>query len=200
LSGIFGGIKDRLFSKPDPTEFIIEMKMHTTQIKKVQKQNEKKSAELRAIAKNEMKSGSQARVKLYMNQYMKAKSTAFSLDMFTITMEGLIFDLQNANSLQNIGFTMGKINKTLDKLGVLNITDVSKTMSQVNKQMARYGIAMDTVYSNLSDYDSFSVESYTEDDINKEIELLSDEVVAETGTLPERVLDLTKKREKLDEK
>lgn len=200
MSGIFGGIKDRLFPKPDPTEFILEMKMHNNEIKRVQKQNEKKSNELRAKAKQEMKSGSQVRVKLYMNQYMKAKSTAFSLDMFTITMEGLIFDLQNVSSLQNMGLTMGKINKTLDKLGVLNVADVTKTMTQVNKQMARYGIAMDTVYSNLSDYDSFTVESYTEEDINKEVELLSDEVLAETGILPERVSELMEKREKVNEK
>lgn len=200
MSGIFGSIKKRLFPKPDPTEFVLEMKMHNNEIKRVQKQNEKKSNELRAKAKKEMKSGSQERVKLYMNQYMKAKSTAFSLDMFTITMEGLIFDLQNVSSLQNIGLTMGKINKTLNKLGVLNITDVTKTMTQVNKQMARYGIAMDTIYSNLSDYDSFTVESYTEEDTNKEIELLSDEVLAETGILPERVSELMEKREKLDEK
>lgn len=200
MSGILGGIKDRFFSKPDPTEFILEMKMHNNDIKRVQRQNEKKSNELRAKAKKEMKSGSQARVKLYMNQYMKAKSTAFSLDMFTITIEGLIFDLQNASSLQNIGLTMGKINKTLDKLGVLNISDVSKMMGQVNKQMARYGIAMDTVYSNLSDYDSFSVESYTEDDVTKEMELLSDEVLAETGTMPEKLSELMEKREKLNEK
>lgn len=200
MSGIFGGIKDRLFPKADPTEFILEMKMHNNEIKRVQKQNEKKANELRAKAKKEMKSGSQARVKLYMNQYMKAKSTAFSLDMFTITMEGLIFDLQNVSSLNNIGLTMGKMNKTLDKLGILNVADVTKTMSQVNKQMARYGIAMDTVYSNLSDYDSFTVESYTEDDINKEVELLSEEVLAESGVLPERVSELMEKREKLDEK
>ena len=200
MSGFFGGIKDRLFPKPDPTEFILEMKMHNNEIKRVQKQNEKKSNELRAKAKQEMKSGSQVRVKLYMNQYMKAKSTAFSLDMFTITMEGLIFDLQNVSSLQNMGLTMGKINKTLDKLGVLNVADVTKTMTQVNKQMARYGIAMDTVYSNLSDYDSFTVESYTEEDINKEVELLSDEVLAETGILPERVSELMEKREKVNEK
>jgi len=200
LAGIFGGIKDRLFPKADPTEFILEMKMHNNEIKRVQKQNEKKANELRARAKKEMKSGSQARVKLYMNQYMKAKSTAFSLDMFTITMEGLIFDLQNVSSLNNIGLTMGKMNKTLDKLGILNVADVTKTMGQVNKQMARYGIAMDTVYSNLSDYDSFTVESYTEDDINKEVELLSEEVLAESGVLPERVSELMEKREKLDEK
>ncbi len=95
---------------------------------------------------------------------------------------------------------MQKGNKTLDKLGVLNVADVTKTMGQVNKQMARYGIAMDTVYSNLSDYDSFTVESYTEDDINKEVELLSEEVLAESGVLPERVSELMEKREKLDEK
>ena len=176
------------------------MKMHNNEVKRVQKQNEKKSIELRAKAKKEVKSGSQARVKLYMGQYMKAKSTAFSLDMFTITIEGLIFDLQNASSLQNMGHTMGKINKTLEKLGVLNISDVSKMMGQVNKQMARYGIAMDTVYSNLSDYDTFSVESYTEDDVTKEIELLSDEVLAETGTMPKKLSELMEKRENLKEK
>ena len=112
MSGILRSIKKRFFSKPDPDEFILEMKMHNNQIKRVQKRNQNKSIDLRAKAKEEMKSGSQARVKLYMDQYMKTKSTAFSLDMFTITIDGLIFDLQNTSSLQNMGLTMGKINKS----------------------------------------------------------------------------------------
>ena len=174
--------------------------MHNNQIKRVQKRNQNKSIDLRAKAKEEMKSGSQARVKLYMDQYMKTKSTAFSLDMFTITIDGLIFDLQNTSSLQNMGLTMGKINKSLEKLSVLKVADVTKMMGQVNKQMERYGLAMNTVYGNLADYNSFSVESYTEDDVTKEMELLSEEVLAETVTEPTKLEELIKKRDELDEK
>ena len=199
MSGFFGKIRNRLFPKPDLTEFIIEMKMYNNDIRRVAKQNEKQAVDLRTKAKNEVKNGDQARVKLYMNQYMKVKSTSFSLDMFTITMDGLIFDLQNASSLQNIGATMGKINKTLEKLGVLKLSDVTKMMTQVNKQMGRYGIAMDTLYQGMNNYEPFAVESYTEDDINKEIKLLSDEVLAETDTLPSAVPELLEKRKKLEE-
>jgi hypothetical protein len=95
---------------------------------------------------------------------------------------------------------MGKINKTLEKLGILKISDVSKMMGQVNRSMSRMGIAMDTVYNSIDNYEPFSVESYSQQDIEKEINLLSEEVLAETGTLPETVSDLMEKREKLDEK
>ena len=199
MSGIIKRIRDR-FRKPDINEFVIEIKMHNNDIRRVQKQNEKKVEEMRARAKKELKAGNDARVKMYMSQYMKAKSTAFSLDMFTITMEGLIFDLQNASSLQNMGLTMGKINKSLEQLGVLNVTDVSKMMMNVNKQMGRYGIAMDTFYDSLTNYDSFQVDSYTEEDVSKEINMLTEEVMAETGTLPETMEELMERREKLEEK
>ena len=154
---------------------------------------------MRAKAKTELISGNQARVNMYMSQYMKAKSTATSLDMFTITMDGLIFDLQNTQSLQNIGQTMGKMNKTLGKLGVLNVTDVSKMMGEVNKQMNRYGIAMDTMFDSLSDYEPFEVDSYTQADVESEINKLTDEVMSEQGTLPSVVDDLMEKRKKLEE-
>ena len=199
MSGIIDGIKKRFFSKPDLTDFIIEIKMSNNQMKRVQRQNEKKADQMRAKAKSELISGNQTRVNMYMSQYMKAKSTATSLDMFTITMDGLIFDLQNAQSLQNIGQTMGKMNKTLGKLGVLNVTDVSKMMGEVNKQMNRYGIAMDTMFDSLSDYEPFEVDSYTQADVESEINKLTDEVMSEQGTLPSVVDDLMEKRKKLEE-
>lgn len=199
MSGIIDGIKKRFFSKPDLTDFIIEIKMSNNQMKRVQRQNEKKADQMRAKAKSELISGNQTRVNMYMSQYMKAKSTATSLDMFTITMDGLIFDLQNAQSLQNIGQTMGKMNKTLGKLGVLNVTDVAKMMGEVNKQMNRYGIAMDTMFDSLSDYEPFEVDSYTQADVESEINKLTDEVMSEQGTLPSVVDDLMEKRKKLEE-
>ena len=198
MSGFLGGIKKRFFSKPDLTDFIIDIKMSNNQMKRVQRQNDKKADQMRAKAKAELKTGNRTRVNMYMNQYMKAKSTALSIDMFTITMDGLIFDLQNAQSLQNLGMTMGKMNKTLGKLGILNITDVSKMMGDVNKQMSRYGVAMDTMFEGLSDYDSFEVDAYSQSDVENEINMLTDEVMAEQGTLPSVVDDLMEKRKKLE--
>jgi hypothetical protein len=201
LAGFIKDIRNRLFPpEPQIDELVLDIKLYNNEIKRVQKSNEKKANEMREKAKEELKRGNEPRVKMYMNQHMKAKSAAFSLDMFTITMEGLIFDLQNASSLQNMGVTMGKINKTLEKLGILKISDVSKMMGQVNRSMSRMGIAMDTVYNSIDNYEPFSVESYSQQDIDKEINLLSEEVLAETGTLPETVSDLMEKREKLDEK
>jgi len=199
LSGIIDRIKG-ILNPPKVDELVLDIKMYNTDIKRVQKANEKQAVAMREKAKLELKQGNEARVKMYMNQHMKAKSTAFSLDMFTITMEGLIFDLQNANNLQNMGLTMGKMNKSLEKLGILNISDVSKMMRQVNRNMGRMGIAMDTVYNSIGNYDSFAVDSYSQGDIEKEINLLSEEVVAETGTLPDTVVDLEEKREKLNQK
>ena len=40
MSGIIDGIKKRFFSKPDLTDFIIEIKMSNNQMKRVQRQNE----------------------------------------------------------------------------------------------------------------------------------------------------------------
>ena len=174
--------------------------MNNAEIKRVQKANEKKSVEMREKAKHELKQGNDARVKMYMDQHMKAKSTAFSLDMFTITMEGLIFDLQNASSLQNMGLTMGKINLSLEKLGVLNIGEVSNMMNTTNKFMGKLGLSMDTFYNQLSGYEPFSVEAYTTNDIEKEMALLSEEVIAESSTLPDAISELVEKREKLNEK
>ena len=199
MSGIVDRIKG-FFRPPQVDEMVLDIKMYNNDIKRVQKANEKQAEEMRRKAKQELKQGNEARVKMYMNQHMKAKSTAFSLDMFTITMEGLIFDLQNANTLQNMGVTMGKMNKSLEKLGILNIADVSKMMRQVNHNMGRMGIAMDTVYNSIGNYEPFSIESYSQQDIEKEINLLSEEVVAETGTLPDTVSDLEEKREKLNQK
>jgi uncharacterized protein with GYD domain len=99
-----------------------------------------------------------------------------------------------------MGVTMGKMNKSLERLGILNISDVSKMMRQVNHNMGRMGIAMDTVYNSIGEYEPFSIESYSEQDIEKEINLLSEEVVAETGTLPETLTELEEKREKLNQK
>ena len=113
LSGVIDKIKG-FMNPPKVDELVLDIKMYNTDIKRVQKANEKQAVEMREKAKQELKQGNEARVKMYMNQFMKAKSTAFSLDMFTITMEGLVFDLQNANTLQNMGATMGKMNKSLE--------------------------------------------------------------------------------------
>ena len=153
MSGIIDRVKGFLRS-PSVDELALDIKMYNNDIKRVQKANEKQAAAMRVKAKQELKQGNEARVKMYMNQHMKAKSTAFSLDMFTITMEGLIFDLQNANTLQNMGVTMGKMNKSLEKLGILNISDVSKMMRQVNHNMGRMGIDMDNVYNSIGEYET----------------------------------------------
>ena len=132
MSGIFNNFLVKLgIREPDLTEFIIELKMDNKSIKRVKNRNEKNASDLKNKAKKALKDGNQARVQQYMNQYMKAQSTAHSLDMFTIAMDGLISDLQNAQSLQNIGTTMGKITGNLEKLSALDIADTTKMTAKL---------------------------------------------------------------------
>jgi hypothetical protein len=87
LSGIIDKIRGFL-TPPKVEELVLDIKMYNNDIKRVQRANEKQANQMREKAKQEMKQGNEPRVKMYMNQHMKAKSTAFSLDMFTITKYG----------------------------------------------------------------------------------------------------------------
>ena len=202
MSGIIDRIRNFVSPpKPDLNQFIIELKMYNGEIKRIQKQNEKRAAQFRERAKNELKKGEQARVKEYMRQHMRAKTTAYSLDMFTIKMEDLIFDLQSGTTAGQMAESMGKISTTLDRLKGLNVASVAEIMTKLNRQMMGMGVAMDTMYQQL-DTDPFEVESYTDADVSKEIELLTTEVMAQSSAdLPSvTVDDLVEERKKLDEK
>lgn len=198
MSGILNNLLVKLgIRDPDLTEFIIELKMDNKSIKRVQRRNEKNASNLKHKAKKALKEGNQARVDQYMNQYMKARSTSHSLDMFTIAMDGLIADLQNAQSLQNIGTTMGKITGNLEKLGALDVADTSKMTAKLNRQMTKLGISTEVMLDGIDSYSTFEVESYTDEDVENEINKLVDEVKAETG-LPQSTVDLLEKRKELD--
>ena len=202
MSGIIDRIKNFISPpKPDLNQFIIELKMYNGEIKRIHRQNEKRVVQFRERAKNELKKGENARVKEYMRQHMRAKTTAYSLDMFTIKMEGLIFDLQSGTTAGQMAGSMGKISTTLDKLKGLNVASVAEIMTKLNRQMMGMGVAMDTIYQQL-DTDPFEVESYTDADVSKEIELLTTEVMAQSSAeLPSvTVDDLVEERKKLDEK
>ncbi|MBN2335871.1 Snf7 family protein [Candidatus Bathyarchaeota archaeon] len=202
MSGIIDRIKNFVSPpKPDLNQFMIELKMYNGEIKRIQKQNEKRAVQFRERAKNELKKGETARVKEYMRQHMRAKTTAYSLDMFTIKMEGLIFDLQSGTTAGQMAESMGNISTTLDKLKGLNVASVAEIMTKLNRQMMGMGVAMDTMYQQL-DTDPFEVESYTDADVSKEIELLTTEVMAQSSAdLPSvTVDDLVEERKKLDEK
>jgi len=190
----------RFLSGPSLDELIIDISMYTKQISRTQRRFEKRKNELRAKAKQELLNGETSRAKMYMQQSLKAKNSAFSLDMFSLAMEDLVFDLKNASNVNQMAPVMGKISKTLGKLDLLKTSNVSQIMGKVNNQIEKAGFGIEQIYDEIKDYETFSITDLTDSDVERELDILTEEAMAEgpaMGLPPSRLSELKKKRDEL---
>jgi len=200
--GITKRIKDRIFGQP-LNELITDIRIYTKQIRRTQQRFDKRVNELRDKAKQEILGGESSRAKMYMQQSLKAKNTAFSLDMFVLAMEDLAFDLQNASSVNMMAPVMGKISKSLGKLDLLKTGNVSQIMGKVNSQIERAGFSIEQIYDDIRDYEPFSISTLTDESVDLELDKLTEEVMAEgpaMGLPPSKLSELEKKRDELRNK
>jgi len=130
---------------------------------------------------------------------LKLDKTAYSLDLFVINMENLIFELNNAQSVDNITLVLGKISKSLDKLSILKTRGVSKILGRVTRQMTKITGSTQRIMDQLSDYEPFSIEPTSSSDVDKVMDKMVSEVIAEGPAmgLPEtKIAELQKKRQR----
>ena len=185
---------------PSLEELIVDLSIYTKQVGRQQKKYAQREDDLKKKAKKEILEGETIKAKMYMKQSLNAKNASASLDMFVISMENLIFDLKNASSINMMGSVMGKISKTLQKLDLLKTSNISKIMGKVNNQMEKAGFNMEQIFDQIKDYDPFTITEFSDVDVDKELEKITDEVIAEVPALglpASKIEELQKKREDL---
>ncbi|MCW4006385.1 MAG: hypothetical protein NWF04_07315 [Candidatus Bathyarchaeota archaeon] len=193
--------KFRNFIWGQPLEdLVIDLKMYSKEIARTRDKYKQRASTLYDQAKDCIVKGDDYRAKMYAQQHLSADRTAFSLDMFVINMENLIFDLSNAQSVENIGLSLGKISKSLDKLNLLKTRGVGQVMGKVGQQMEKIGFKTGQIFDQLKDYEPFSVEPTTGKDLDKVMDKMVSEVIAEgpASGLPEAKLsELQQRRQSL---
>jgi len=186
------------FRGPSLEELIIDLKMYTNEIARTRDRYKQRAKNLYEQAKQCIINGDDARAKMYAKQYLNLDRTAYSLDMFVISMQNLIFDLDNARSTEQIALVLGKISKCLDKLNILKTRGVSKILGRVTRQMGKIGISMQQITNQLTDYEPFNIEPVTSTDLDKVMDKMVSEVIAEGSAmgLPEtKIAELERKRQ-----
>jgi hypothetical protein len=191
--------KIRNFVKGPPLEdLVIDLKMYNKEIARTRDQYKNRSTTMYDQAKECIIKGDNHRAKMYAQQYLSCDKTAFSLDMFVINMDNLIFDLKNAQSIDSISLNLGKISKCLDKLNLLKQKGVGKVMGKVGAQMEKIGMKTGDIFEQLSDYEPFNVEPTSAKDLDKVMDKMVSEVIAEgpASGLPEaKLTELQQKRQ-----
>jgi hypothetical protein len=190
-------IKNRLFGPP-LEDLVIDLKMYNKEIARTRDRYKAQATTQYDQAKECLVKGDEHRAKMYAEQHLKLDRTAFSLDMFVINMDNLIFDLTNAQSVENIGLSLGKISKSLDKLNLLKQHGVGKVMGRVGQQMDKIGFKTGQMFDQLKDYEPFSVEPASAKDLDKVMDKMVSEVIAEgpAAGLPETKLsEMQQKRQ-----
>ena len=183
---------------PPLEDLIVDLKMYTKEIARTRNKYRQRAEERYERAKEHIIKGDDYRAKMYAKQHLNSDRTAFALDMFVINMDNHIFDLENAQTVNSIGLVMGKISKGLGKLDLMKTRGVSKVMGKVNRQMQRIGLSTERVFSQLEDYEPFSIEPATDKDLNITLDKMVSEVIAEGPAigLPEtRLSELEQKRQ-----
>lgn len=185
---------------PPLEDLIIDLKMYNKEISRTRDKYKDQAIKLYGQGKECMIKGDEYRARMYSQQSLNADRTAFSLDMFVVNMENLIFDINNAQSVDNIGLSLGKISKSLDKLNLLKTQGVSKIMGRVSKQMGKIGLKTGQIFDQLKDYDPFNIEPTSAKDVDKVMDRMVSEIIAEgpAAGLPETKLsELQRKRQSI---
>ncbi|MEM2570041.1 MAG: hypothetical protein QXT67_08935 [Candidatus Bathyarchaeia archaeon] len=193
-------IKERIREKirgPSLEDLIVDLTVYNREMARTRDNYKKRGEMLYERAKEYLIKGDEYRAKIYGQQYLNADRTAFALDMFVINMENLIFDLRNAVQVEEIGISLGKISKCLDRLKLVKAAGISQILKKVNAQMERMGVKFSVIMDQLKDYNPFNVEPVSDKDLDKLMDKMISEIIAE-GTLPEtRLSELQRRREAL---
>lgn len=192
-------LRERMFG-PSLDDLTISLQMYNKEIAMTRDRYKQRAEATYDQAKEYLVKGDDNRAKMYAQQHLSCDRAAFSLDMFVIKMDGLVFDLKNAENVELIGLTLGKVSKCLDKLNILKTKNVSKIMAKVNQQMGRIGLGTSRIMDQLQSYDPFSVEPVSSKDLDKLMGKMVDEVIAEgpaTGLPEAKLSELQGKREAL---
>jgi hypothetical protein len=196
-------IKERFrnFIWGEPLEdLVIDLKMYSKDIARTRDMYKQRSETLWESSKERLVKGDEARAKMFLQQYQKSDSAAVSLDMFVITMENLVFDLGFVTSVEDMGKVLGKVSKTLGKLNLLQVRGSTRVMDRVNRQMGKIGLNTKRIFDSLKDYEPFNVEEAPPKSLDKLMDKLVSEVIAEgpaMGLTDAKVAELQKKRESL---
>ena len=183
---------------PPLEDLIVDLRIYDKEIARTRDSYRQRAETVYEQAKKNVIDGDDRRAKMYVKQYLKLDKTAYSLDLFVINMENLIFELNNAQSVDNITLVLGKISKSLDKLNILKTRGVSKILGRVTRQMAKITSSTGRIMEQLSDYEPFSIEPTSESDVDKVMDKMVSEVIAEGPAmgLPEtKIAELQKKRQ-----
>jgi len=196
-------IREKIRNKiwgPPLEDLIIDLSMYNKEIARTRDKYKERSKTLYEQAKECLIKGDDHRAKMYAQQHLNTDRTAFALDMFVINMENLIFDLRNAKTVEEIGINLGRISKCLGKLNLLKTRGVSQIIGKVTAQMNKIGLKTGSIMDQLRDYEPFSVEPVSARDLDKLMDKMVSEVIAEGPAmgLPEaKLAELQKKREAL---
>jgi hypothetical protein len=196
-------IREKIRNKiwgPPLEDLIIDLSMYNKEIARTRDKYRERSKTLYEQAKECLIKGDDHRARMYAQQHLNTDRTAFSLDMFVINMENLIFDLRNAKTVEEIGINLGKISKCLNKLNLLKTRGVSQIIGKVTAQMKRIGLKTGSIMDQLTDYEPFSVEPASARDLDKLMDKMVSEIIAEgpaTGLPETKLAELQKKREAL---
>lgn len=196
-------IREKIRNKiwgPPLEDLIIDLSMYNKEIARTRDKYKERSKTLYEQAKECLIKGDDHRARMYAQQHLNTDRTAFALDMFVINMENLIFDLRNAKTVEEIGINLGRISKCLGKLNLLKTRGVSQIIGKVTAQMNKIGLKTGSIMDQLRDYEPFSVEPVSARDLDKLMDKMVSEVIAEGPAmgLPEaKLAELQKKREAL---
>jgi len=188
----------RIWKRPKLEDLIVDLSVYVKEIERTKQKYERRAEELYRKAKKAAIEGNEFRAKTYIRQRLQCDKTAFALDMFTINMEQLIFELRNAKGVEAIGQCLGKISRSLDRLKLLNVSGITSIIGKVQSQMERIGLSTESIFNAIKDYEPFRIESLSEDEVDKEYERMLAEIAVEAPKAPEverKIEELEKKRE-----
>lgn len=192
-------IRNKLFGPP-VEDLIVDLSIYNKEIARTRDKYRDRARTLYEQAKECLIKGDDHRARMYAQQHLSADRTAFALDMFVINMDKLIFDLKSAVDVNQMGVALGKISKCLNKLQIAKVGGVSQVLRKVTAQMTKIGVKTENIMDQLKDYEPFSVEPVTSRDLDKLMDKMVTEVIAEGPAmgLPEtKLAELQKKREAL---
>lgn len=192
-------VRNRILGPP-LEDLIIDLKMYNKEIARTRDKYKARATTCYDQAKDCLIKGDDHRAKMYAQQYLNADKAAFSLDMFVMGMDNLVFDLTNAQTTNEIGISLGKINKSLGKLNLLKTRGVSKIMGKVGHQMEKIGFKTGQIMDQLKDYEPFNAEPTSARDVDNVMDKMVSEVIAEgpaTGLPAAKLSEMQQKRQTL---
>ena len=197
----FKSIRERIFGKKEEyTVFDVnlDLRVFNNEMKKQSRLNGSRAQQLWEQSKKYYVNNQMKQVNEIMAQRMNALDKAFSIEMFTIRMDGLIFDLQSNNSVSQSVETLAKAQKALEKLTIFDV-NAKEMMDKTFRTLTNLSKEANKIMTRMENYDPFSTIEHTSEDIQEQINLLEAEIKIGIKP-PEAPTDYERRRAALDER